>query len=854
MLRDGVLMRVLGLGALLLAWAATATTASSITFYVSPRGKDGWSGTLSTPNAAGTDGPFATFPRAVRAVRDALRAGRADVTVFFRAGTYVLTKTLVFTPDDSGSEGHPVVYAAYPSEKVVISSGRAITGWRKYDGNLWVAEVPKGWYFTRMFVNGRMATRSREPDTDNWHRWFRVVEGGPPEPDAPEGAGSKRFKYPEGTVRNWPNLGDIEINSLPTCRYANFICPLAAVDEVASTLTLASMAYYNYQPGDPFRVENTLEGVDEPGEWCVNSVEGKVYYLPRPGEDMSRATVIAPALTELIRFQGDEARQRWVHDITLRGFTFTHCDRRRWNGRDPEDEENLHLLDAAVVLVGAQRCGIEHCRFVDVAGFAARFRLTALNNRFVNNEVVGAGCGGLQAGGYGPGTKDTNRGHEISFNHIHHCSTDWWHAGAIDLRQSGENHIAYNLVHHMPYTGICISGAHTSYFRQYRGHPGVGRANYRFRWDEIPADNPLTAESVKPFLHGRNNVVEHNVVYEIGARLPADGGALYGFAQGLGNVFRNNLVFRSYCLGIYLDNEFDGVLVEGNVVYDCGQPFGGAGGYPTLKANELYQRGTEPPAVRMLSEQLVWMAEQATGPHWHRAACLLGPLEPPKPKPDPNRRRFEVSFNGLEIGPLEGQGGWQPAGAGGGIEVVPANSSGQYEPAAAVQGFGADCWAGIWHGMILDPSRDLVLQIDARLPDPLESSNFFELYLNRGLIHANEAFGIALLGGKQDGEPNMVGVRRDAAGPRMLAAEKLLPGHWYRLRMVVPGGSDKARLLLRDLTAGQTEFVRLTFADGAAEADVTSGDDWQPSLADLDALILRLGGNAQVAGIVLENG
>ena len=37
---------------------------TSVTFYVSPSGKDSWSGTLAAPNSAGTDGPFATFEHA----------------------------------------------------------------------------------------------------------------------------------------------------------------------------------------------------------------------------------------------------------------------------------------------------------------------------------------------------------------------------------------------------------------------------------------------------------------------------------------------------------------------------------------------------------------------------------------------------------------------------------------------------------------------------------------------------------------------------------------------------------------------------------------------------------------------
>lgn len=38
-------------------------------FFISTKGNDSWSGTLAEPNAAGTDGPFATVQRVQKAVR-----------------------------------------------------------------------------------------------------------------------------------------------------------------------------------------------------------------------------------------------------------------------------------------------------------------------------------------------------------------------------------------------------------------------------------------------------------------------------------------------------------------------------------------------------------------------------------------------------------------------------------------------------------------------------------------------------------------------------------------------------------------------------------------------------------------
>ncbi|MDH7571910.1 MAG: hypothetical protein QHJ73_20205, partial [Armatimonadota bacterium] len=49
------------------------TPAAPARFYVSPQGRDTWSGRLAAPNPGRADGPFATFERA----RDAVRAAKA---------------------------------------------------------------------------------------------------------------------------------------------------------------------------------------------------------------------------------------------------------------------------------------------------------------------------------------------------------------------------------------------------------------------------------------------------------------------------------------------------------------------------------------------------------------------------------------------------------------------------------------------------------------------------------------------------------------------------------------------------------------------------------------------------------
>ena len=141
-------------------------------FFVATRGNDAWSGTLSEPNPAKTDGPFASLAGARDAVRElkAKEGLKAPVTVMVRGGCYYLQEPLVLTPADSGTDRGPILYRAYPGEKAVINGGRPVTGWKKGPGKLWTASIPEvkagKCYFQQLFVGGRRQIRARHPNFD----------------------------------------------------------------------------------------------------------------------------------------------------------------------------------------------------------------------------------------------------------------------------------------------------------------------------------------------------------------------------------------------------------------------------------------------------------------------------------------------------------------------------------------------------------------------------------------------------------------------------------------------------------------------------------------------------------------
>src|SRR6201999_2065582 len=90
---------------------------------------------------------------------------------------------------------------------------------------------------------------------------------------------------------------------------------------------------------------NAIQFLDQPGEWYADQEKGKLYYWPRPGEDMNTAGVRVPHLTNLVIIQG--VIDRPVTNIEWRniGFSYTAWQRPSEQGHVPL-QAGMFLLDA----------------------------------------------------------------------------------------------------------------------------------------------------------------------------------------------------------------------------------------------------------------------------------------------------------------------------------------------------------------------------------------------------------------------------------------------------------------------------------------------------------------------------
>ena len=530
-------------------------------FYISPKGSDKWSGQLAEPNAEQTDGPFATLERARDAVRELKKTQARDIVVLVRDGTYQLSKTIVFGPEDSGVGKSTITYAAFPGETPVFSSGKIIQDWKKVTGKL--PGLPPA-------AEGKLMV------ADTSDRFLTLYDADGLLPRArskrfvPKGS-STELRFSKGQLKNWPNVTDVEILVRPTRLWTMNILPLVSVDESNGVARTAIPATYGMNKLG-FWVENVLEELDEPGEWALNTKDGKVYLWPR-----NESPVMAPELIEFIRVEGKidklGPKDLPVRNLSFHGLTFKHGERYTLTKDDAGLQHDWDMFDKGNALVrfrGTENCVIQQCHFLHSGSGAIRVDLHGQNNRIADNCIEHMGGGGVLLCGYGPGTKDVNKNNLVYNNDIHHVGEIYWQSPGIYLCQSGENRVANNLIHHTNYSGIIVSGI---------VHRFIVRSNKRessrtVRWHELDnlQQNP-EPDDVRRFLHTRNNVIENNEIHNV-MQILGDGNGIYIRGSGPGNVLRRNYIHHLVSeikgqSGIRTDGGQMDTLIEGNLIYKC---------------------------------------------------------------------------------------------------------------------------------------------------------------------------------------------------------------------------------------------------------------------------------------------
>ena len=292
-------------------------------FYVAPDGSDTNDGTI--------DAPFATAEKARDAIRE-LKANGAcpdsGVTVYFRGGDYSIDKTFELGEEDSGTQRGPIVYKAYPGEKVSFVGGTvvdtskfapvsdaAIKARLPKDVQSKVVQVdlkaqgvthfeeekPHG--FTQntlpapseLFIDDEPMTLSRYPNKGEYIQnsdcelVTQVVWSGS---DTEEGDVPAQYKIPYEGVSNWSDVQNIWASGIFGWGYTDDTIQLESIDEDGLiTWKTANMSGFLSDSWDKHWYENIVEELDTEGEYYIDKTTGMLFFYPTSNYKTGRMIV-----------------------------------------------------------------------------------------------------------------------------------------------------------------------------------------------------------------------------------------------------------------------------------------------------------------------------------------------------------------------------------------------------------------------------------------------------------------------------------------------------------------------------------------------------------------------------------
>lgn len=510
-------------------------------WFVSTEGSD--------DNSGSKDQPLATLVAAV----EVSRGTNAPKRIVVQQGHYYLEDTVELDGRDEG-----LTIESQEGAKVVLFGGRKIAGWRPDGDTFYSAPVEnvedRTWDFRSLLVNDRFCDRARLPETGRYEHNTRFDVGWATTLERPCHPGFWReptwdevttLLFSEGDIHRNIDIKNAELTIFNS--WETSLVGIESIDWKTNTVKFCNRS--GMPPGafgtHQFAINNTREGMTRPGQWYLDRTNNRIVYWPLPGEDMSKAHVVAPSIESIIRIAGDKDNP--ANNITIKGLTLSMTTTTLQGVKETYGEivnydggDRTARVDGALFASHISDCLFSELEVANAGGQGIKM-FEVNNTRIEDCHIHHTGSRAVTL--FGNGTILTNC-------HVHDTGLIYPAIEAVAVRgMFGEGiTVSHCLIHDVSYTAIHVITAH-------------------------------------------NHLIENNLVYNAMKEM-RDGSGIYlsfcHFVTVRGNFVRDvemdsiskskrsqGQYLQTQAHAYYLDEQSENCLVEDNLALNCPSPYTG---------------------------------------------------------------------------------------------------------------------------------------------------------------------------------------------------------------------------------------------------------------------------------------
>jgi hypothetical protein len=482
-------------------------------------------------------------------IKSLRNVGVKNIEVYLLPGVYPLSQPITIDRNIAGAATDTLSFIGSEASKATLSGGKKVSGWQYAGNGIYKTQLPLGTDFRQLYINGRSAVKARTPNrnSDESYGPYLRIKNFVADASKNEGLDNHKMVINASEISNWSNMQNVEMVINQHWVHNRIKVSSFSISGANAIVNLAWALVYWQKENLAYYWENSLDFLDQAGEWFLDKKTGVLYYKPLAEEYMNTIEAVYPAMDRLLSIGGTSAAP--VQNVFIRNIEFMYS-----NWTTPSNVDGFRANLAVQPLEGS--ITVESMIQVNYAN----------NVRFSNCNIIAAGGHGLT---FATGVKNSE---------IEACRFDRICADGIVINTANnpnpteenacnDNRVAHNLIENvaMNYTnGVgLLTGtvARLTVENNEIRFGGYGGMNI-----EGGDGNNVSG------LH--DNTIRNNHVHHV-MRVHDDCGGIYTYARQDGTRIYNNYVHdiqrgawaENYAVaGIYLDNHGSYITVEDNVL------------------------------------------------------------------------------------------------------------------------------------------------------------------------------------------------------------------------------------------------------------------------------------------------